>query len=119
MRKAFTAAVLILSLLHQGLVMAGNGLVYHSSGEGIAHAFLHWEKAEHHHHDDGSVHENHSDQSGNSHVYADGALSAVALTAVETLPGTQPLNHSAPSAAVPARAAPFLQGPTRPPRLTA
>jgi hypothetical protein len=116
-RKAFTVIVLVLSLLHHGLAMAGNGVLYHAAA-GLAHALLHWEKAGHHHHDDGAVHEDHSDESRN-HVVADGALGVVGLAAVHPLLAAYPLDYSPVAIAVAARAAPFLEGPTRPPRLTA
>jgi hypothetical protein len=116
-RKAFTASLLVLSLLHHGLVMAGSGFIYHS-GEGIAHALMHWQNTGHHHHDDGSVHQDHSDESG-SHVQADGALGAFALPAADSVLAFHGFESSAAPAVVQARAAPFLEGPTRPPRLTA
>ena len=117
MRKAFIVAVLMLSVLHHALVMAGNGLMYHS-GEGIAHAVLHWENADHHHHDDGSVHEEDSDESAR-HLHADSALSAVVLPTAP--PVLEPHRFTYPLAHAPAYpgAPPFLEGPTRPPRLTA
>jgi hypothetical protein len=117
-RKAFTAAILVLSLLHHGLVMAGSGFIYHT-GEGIAHAVMHWQDAGHHHHDDGSVHEDHSDDESGSHVQADGALGAFALPAADPVLGFHGFDSAAVPTLIQARAAPFLEGPTRPPRLTA
>lgn len=117
MRKAFTAAVLVLSLLHHGLVTAASGLMYHS-GEGIAHAVLHWDKTAHHHHDDGSIHKDHSGES-DGHVHADGALVTVGLPAADCHLGFHGFDHAPAATAIRERAAPFLEGPARPPRLTA
>lgn len=118
MRRTLTVAVIVVALLQHAFLMAANGLVYYS-GEGIGHAMLHWQEAGHHHHDNGSVHEDPSDDESARHLQADGALVAAALPCA--LPVFEPLpvrEHYSVFINNPL-GPPFLEGPTRPPRLTA
>jgi hypothetical protein len=114
-RKALTIAVLLASLLHQGFVKGAQ--VMHRDAEGLAHGILHWEKAAHHHHDDGSFHQEQTEESA-SHVLADVVLGAAALTSAPCLVPLHPrCQMLAPSLAI-RLAAPCLDGPRRPPRLS-
>jgi hypothetical protein len=116
-RKAATVALLVVSLLHHAFVMAGGGLMYHAD-EGIEHAVMHLQKAGHHHHDDGSLHEEHSDESAR-HLQSDGALASVAMPGTAAVVMAHAFAELFASREDHRRAAPFLEGPTRPPRLTA
>lgn len=106
--------MLAVSLITQSFASAGQGLVTHL-GEGLEHALLHASKDAHHHHDDGSFHEDESDES-NRHLQADSALNAVALLSpaagmlIAANPGD--VLSSASQEAPP----PILDGPRRPPR---
>ena len=118
MRKAPTVFVLILSLLWHTFAMAGAGLtVVH--GDGIAHMVLHLDNEPHHHHDDGSFHQDNSGESV-KHVYADSCGNTAAF--VPAYPAALPSDFRAVvqfTRANSAHAPPFLEGPRRPPRLPA
>ena len=82
------------------------------------HATLHWQKKPHHHHKDGSVSQDHSDES-TRHVVADGVLGsgAVLPTLVFFFPwaeAARPVMTDEPE-----RPWPYLDGLRRPPRLAA
>lgn len=118
MRKTFTILFLLTSILWQSIAMAGQGMVY-DHAEGLAHAVLHLEKDGHHHHDDGTYHEDSSDQSS-QHIQADDCLSVTELLPPVFCPALPQLGLPAPAKGLDcAPAAPFLEGPMRPPRLTA
>lgn len=83
-----------------------------------SHVVTHWLDEAHHHHEDGSFHEDDSDESVR-HLLADCHLSSASL-----LPGELNWLPSARFAqgppALPSRLhpAPFLEGPHRPPRIS-
>jgi hypothetical protein len=112
--KFLSVLLVAVSLLHHTIVMGGNGVLYHSM-EGVGHAVLHWQETAHHHHGDGSVHEEPTDDS-TRHMQVDGVLGAIALP-VPALPVafTLPVSSPVPAPAE-TRPAPFLAAPPRPPR---
>lgn len=114
MRKTAILLLLAISMSIQSVGWAGQGLIGHLA-DGLAHAVLHLERGAHHHQDDGSIHEEQSEQSLR-HLQADSALGAAAL-----LGSGIRLASNAAHDAVLARPAseappPVLDGPTRPPR---
>lgn len=117
MRK-FTIALLVVAALWQALAAAGQELVVHYAG-GFTHALMHWENEGHRHNDDGSFHADTSED-GVRHVALDGGGPGVGL-----LPDTAALRFFPLGAEAraqlhdPALSPPFLEGPRRPPRLTA
>lgn len=116
MRQALALFVLI-SMLAQA-AMAGQ-LSMHGSAASLAHAALHWNEEAHHHHDDGSLHQDVSDESI-QHIQSDGWLSAASLPACHLCHGLAlpPFTeHDLTSG--PAPPAPYLEGLKRPPRPTA
>lgn len=118
MRKAPTVFLLVISLLWHTFAMARAELQY-DDGDGVAHVVLHLEKEPHHHHDDGTFHQDDSDESV-KHVYADGCANAAGIVPTHSPSVLQ--EGCASAHASPARAAhesPILEGPRRPPRLTA
>lgn len=117
MRKAFTAAFLILALVHSALASAGLGLP--TLGDGAAaHSLLHWQEVGHHHHHDGSVHEEPSEESV-CHLHADGVSGSAVLCAAPAVVPAHRFTDSPAAAPAQTRASPFLAGLIRPPRLTA
>ena len=117
MRKSFFASILFAALLFQGFATAAGGLALHGT-DGIAHAVLHWQDVGHHHHDDGSVHEEQSDES-RAHLHADSALLVIALPSAPQLAAAQPVAPQPARAGASTLAASFLAGLIRPPRPTA
>lgn len=117
MRRGFLILVLLASLCWQSLAVAGQSLVF-AQADQLAHALLHWQDSAHHHHDDGSVHDEDSPE-GAIHVAADGALQAQAL--VSTAAALSLGSLSAAPAEIEARGTPppLMEGPRRPPRLPA
>jgi hypothetical protein len=115
--RRFVLLVVLAGLFWQGMGVAGRGGLA-SAGEDVAHALLHWSESAHHHHDDGSYHQDHSDDAVR-HVLADDALTAPALCLAPFM------NFSAASVPQPAEAlAGYLPDPDpdrlrRPPRSTA
>jgi hypothetical protein len=118
MRKAPIIFLLVISFMWHTFAVAGVGLV-HDHGDGLAHVVLHLEKEPHHHHDDGTFHADGTDESL-QHVYADGCANTT---------GVVPANIESVRADVCTRLhlslvaaghdSPILEGPRRPPRLTA
>jgi len=112
--RKFLAALLLLSVLHQSAAFAGGGWMLRAA-DGVAHAVLHWEKSPHHHHDDGTLHAEDTDEASR-HLQDDSALN---LTGLPASPAIAPF-HAAPRLAiatpVPAVPSPFLDAPRRPPR---
>ena len=109
-RKIF-AILLVLSLFWQSASIAGAVL---ENAEEPSHAVLHWQDADHHHHEDGSLH---SDDSAGTfqHMHSEGGANSAGLV-------TMGWNDVAPTCAggpvVIARLphpAPFIQGLLRPP----
>lgn len=118
MRKAPTIFLLVLSLLWHGFALAGGGAV-HAGGKSFAHSVMHLENTPHHHHDDGTVHHDGSDESL-QHVHADGCANATGLLpGCAALPAHAALVRDLFVSAPRAHDAPFLEGLRRPPRLPA
>jgi hypothetical protein len=118
MRKAPTIFLLVISLLWHTFAMTHVGLQY-DHGDGAAHVALHLEKEPHHHHDDGTFHQDDSDESV-QHVYADACASTAGF--VPTHSPTIARDGCAvagASAAPTAHDSPILEGPRRPPRTSA
>lgn len=80
------------------------------------HALAHYVDEAHHHHDDGAMHSDGSDESV-AHLHADDGVSSPILVVEYRV-----LTFSAPADATPKRVSasatppPFLEGPIRPPR---
>jgi hypothetical protein len=118
MRTAPTISVLILSLLWHTFAMAGAGLTV-AHGDGIAHMVLHLDNKPHHHHDDGSFHQDDSDESV-KHVSADSCANTAGF--VPASPAPMPTDFRAVEQLTrpdSVHASPVLEGPRRPPRLQA
>ncbi len=84
----------------------------------VQHALLHWQGQAHHHHEDGSISVDHS-QDSIKHVSFDGCLMVIALSTdifVEDCApdAARPVSHDER-----ARPWPYLDGPMHPPRFTA
>lgn len=110
------AALLFVALLPwQSLAWAADTACEHGMHE-ASHVVTHWLGEAHHHHDDGSVHEDDSDESV-WHLHADSHLNSVSV-----LPGEQtwllslPPSNGPPSLQSSLPQAPFLEGLRRPPR---
>ena len=118
MRKAPIIFLLLIALLWQTVAMAHVGFG-RDHGSGAAHVALHLEEEPHHHHDDGSFHQDSSDESV-KHVYADGYANTAGFVPAHT-PDVQVDARSVAqlSGAPAAHDSPVLEGPRRPPRLTA
>ena len=109
---------LVATLLCQAMAMASHGFARDVNGDS-RHAALHHAGVSHHHHlADGAFHLDSSDES-KKHLVADHCPNAPAL-----LPATCSANLPQVKFAVPplvsglGLAAPFIEGPRRPPRLT-
>jgi hypothetical protein len=105
-RKILAAALVAVSLLHQALVMAVDG-----------HAVLHWQETAHQH-DGGALYEDRSDES-KRHLQSYEALDAELLIAAGTPHPVRPVAGLRTSPSDYPKPAPSLDGPARPPRLTA
>lgn len=120
MLRRFCAAILLFVIFCQPFAMASQGVgVCHAGAEDLAHAMLHWEGTPHHHPDSsGAYHQDDSEESV-QHVLSDMGANAPALLHTELVPL---LSERPPSpAATSDFAGPplYLDGPRRPPRLTA
>jgi hypothetical protein len=117
MRRRFALVLLLLSAFWQAFAIAGQATAL-ADAEEIAHAVLHWQEEAHHHHNDGSVALDGSDESL-QHIAADGCLGSSAVWATTSFTfapaiGTRPLVvNELP------RPGPHPDGLRRPPRLTA
>ena len=110
------AFVLLLAIAWQTLSMLSPMSIAANSME-YEHAALHLHALDHHHHDDGSLHVEPSDNTPH-HLHADGSVSATGLP-----PGAigevQAARLAGPGAATSVRRpSPCLDGPLRPPRFT-
>lgn len=114
--RPLVIAVLVLSLTWQLLASAwpGGAAVALEGGE---HAALHWADEAHHHHEDGSAHGDDSEESACHMALDNGSVAALVMAVgCDTLAphGVVRTEHCAR-----AGPHPFLDGPLRPPRLTA
>ncbi len=116
MRRGLVLVLLIVSAFWQVIAIAGQATAF-GSAEETAHAMLHWQEQTHHHHEDGTVTQDDSDESL-QHVVADACLSATAVWATAPF-SLAPAEASRPGVST-ATALPYppLDGPRRPPRLT-
>ena len=118
MRKAPIIFLVVISLLWHTFAMAHAGFAY-QHGEGAAHVMLHLDKKPHHHHDDGSFHHDGSDESV-KHVYSDACANPTAVVQTYTPSVSGDVATAAQFSSAPAaHDSPILEGPRRPPRLTA
>ncbi|WP_157991576.1 hypothetical protein [Caldimonas tepidiphila] len=111
------AALLLVALLPwQSLAWAADTACEHGVHE-ASHAVAHWLGEAHHHHDDGSVHEDDSVESL-LHLHADSHLNSVSVLPAELtwLPSLPP-SKGPPSLHSSLHPAPFLEGLRRPPRI--
>lgn len=118
MRKVPAIFLLVISLLWHGFAIASAGFVQGRGGS-VEHVVMHLEKEPHHHHDDGTFHEDGTEESV-KHVYADSCANAA---------GVVPTHEVAVHVEILARAqlsfpaaepdSAILEGPRRPPRPTA
>jgi hypothetical protein len=109
--------LLVISVVWQVFVIGGQASALGEAKE-IAHALLHWQGVAHHHHNDGSVMHDGSDESI-QHLAIDGALNLAAIWFV--IP-----SNVTPDGALPplvgdeaGAPAPHLAGLERPPKRTA
>lgn len=114
MRRGVLLLLVLASLLWQVVSHAAPGSAYRH-GNDADHAALHWQEQAHHHHEDGSVSVDESDES-RLHVQLDGAVSCCALVGSA--------GWSVPALSAPApfvaqarpHTSPALEGLRRPPR---
>lgn len=116
----FRAFLLLLILSWQFLSMV-SPLAVTERSQDFTHVALHWQNDGHHHHDDQSFHVEDSDDASQTaqHQHLDSGIKTVCLltTACFSIPCTL---AALPSMFVaPLGSPPFLEGPLRPPRLSA
>jgi len=108
--------VLIFALLWQSLAAAAPAWSFERAQD-ANHAALHLQQEGHHHHDDESYHVDDSEESAR-HLMADHICFAAVLSAAPVaLPGADAGSPGTQNARAGPR--PFLDGPLRPPRLSA
>ena len=118
MRKASAVFFLVISLVWHSFATADLRAAY-DHGEGAAHAAMHLENDPHHHHDDGTVQQDGSEESV-QHVYADGNANSAGGMPTHSAALFNDLRAGAQfSNSATAHPPPVLEGPRRPPRLTA
>ena len=115
MLKAALVFLLTVSICFQGAALAKQVVARDRGGDG-AHAMLHADRVAHHHHEDGSVHQ---DTSGKSkqHVQSDGCASVAGIPP-SRIGAAAALNPVQPPADIArdGHDSPFLEGLKRPPR---
>ncbi|MBA3623993.1 MAG: hypothetical protein H0W48_05995 [Methylibium sp.] len=117
MNRAGIVIALLVAMLWQSMALAHAGGAVEAVSD-PAHAVLHWQDEGHHHHDDGSRHFDDSDESV-QHLFVDHVTAPVALLHAVSA-STSPLGSSVPGEQCESMAPqPFIDGPLRPPRLTA
>jgi hypothetical protein len=116
MRRSAILIAMLFAMLWQSMALARGGLAVSALAD-LEHAVLHWQDEAHHHHDDGSFHVGDSEESAR-HLMAD-HVSVPALLLNAPAPLLR-LDEDAPGLwGVHVRPHPFLDGPLRPPRLSA
>jgi hypothetical protein len=116
MVRKVLSLLLILSVFWQSVAIAG--VCATAATEEVAHAVLHWQDSDHHHHDDGSLHVD--DSSGTiQHMHADSTNNIPGLLTAgwDTVPAIRSAGPAA-LAELPFPS-PLLQGLLRPPRTIA
>ena len=109
--------MLLLVMVWQALPMPGPMSVAAKVQEYL-HAAMHLDRADHHHHEDGSLHQEAADQGG-LHMHADGNMGSTGLPpgAMVQAAAARP---AAPRVATAVRIpSPILDEPLRPPRISA
>lgn len=114
MHRSAVLLVMLFAMLWQSVAMARVGSTVNVMAD-LAHATLHWQAEAHHHHEDGSYHQDDSKESV-QHVVTDHLNASLALAAASSHDFT-PLGSVAPDGLrerlVPS---PALDGLLRPPR---
>jgi hypothetical protein len=116
MHRRFVAFMAMIALLWQSVAIAPAGFLPELLAD-VDHALLHWQDEGHHHHDDGSWHVDESSESA-QHMMADHVASSPALHSTLTWRWAPVASQSPAAACSGETAAPFLEGPLRPPRAT-
>ena len=117
MSRVGIALVLLLAMLWQSVAIARAGSAVNPVAD-LAHAVLHSQVDSHHHHEDGSYHLDDSAESA-QHLIADHVSVAIGL--LPTVATSVPLTGTTPRAEGGQSPGPhpFLDGPLKPPRLSA
>ncbi|WP_372828092.1 hypothetical protein [Polaromonas sp.] len=114
MARKFFALLLLLSVFWQSAGMAGSAAAL-GSVEASSHTVQHWQDAEHHHHDDGSLHADDSDGTA-QHMHAESGANTTGLVSL----GWRDLVMQRPAApralASPPHPSPHPRGLLRPPQ---
>ncbi len=114
MRRSAVLLVMLFAMLWQSMALARPGSTVNVMAD-FEHAALHWQGEGHHHHEDGSFHQDDS-QASTFHVLSDHLTVTTALlpTSLHHLPPSDAARSGVlHDARVPD---PFLDGPLRPPR---
>ncbi|AKJ29447.1 hypothetical protein [Caldimonas brevitalea] len=118
MIRRWLAVVLMVVLLPWHSAATAAEALWDEHGGELSHAVAHWIDEAHHHHDDGSLHQDDSQES-RQHVQLDTQLNnAPVLPAVATWIATPLADESPPLLAALVPPEPFLEGLRRPPRFT-
>ena len=118
MRKVPAVFLLVISLLWHSFATAADGFV-RGHGDTMEHVVLHLEKEPHHHHDDGTFHEDGTDESL-KHVYADSCANAAGVVPTHAMVAhVELLRRAQPALPVADPDSAILESPRRPPRFTA
>lgn len=118
MRKLLLTAILLISVLHQSVFAMSSQALSGHVGTDLAHAVLHGNDEPHHHHDDGTPHQDSSDESF-EHLQAEAASNLPGLASALSFVAP-PVSPAAAVAFLPASPpAPILESLRRPPRLPA
>ena len=117
MRKAPAIFLLVISLLWHAFATASAGFM--QDHDSVEHVVMHLEKEPHHHHADGSFHEDGTEESV-KHVYADGCANTAGVVPTHAVAARVEILSRAELSGPPAEPdSAILEGPRRPPRLTA
>lgn len=116
MRRTFVHLFLLFSIFWQAFAVAGQVPLLETQ-EDREHAVMHW-TGHGHHHDEGALHQDDSDESA-QHVVVDGAVGSPALCTSDAMsfPAAAPSAVAARDEVTPPD--PFPDALRRPPRLTA
>lgn len=114
MHRTWIIVMLMLSAFWQSVAMAGELPAFESQDD-AEHALMHWHGEAHHHHDDGSLSQDDSDESV-QHLMADASLSTYVLWTEPPSVAVLPLVTTLVGTDHKPVEAPVLDGPRRPPR---
>jgi hypothetical protein len=115
--RKFLFLFLLTSVFWQAIGVAGKGTLVSGQAD-LAHAALHWQEANHHHHDDGSYGFDNSKASA-KHLTADGVVASPALVQSNSVPVADYAAVRPPMTDDAASTPPYLERLRRPPRLSA